>query len=341
MSKSLASFSRLDIALRNTQCSDNTMPAEALLFDTQDLDYAQEKVSEVYCPYRFSLGEKNEGNAGMFSLPGENIVLSWFAYGTDILIEPENFSDFILTLTTLSGESVIHSTNIVKPGHENSTVVIAADDSPRFLYSSDNVQLGVRIDARYMDALWLRFSEGEGEFCSFVLLGGEWNKRWLASVEMLRQLRLPTIPAATRNMLLPRAEELLVLQLLAERWAGFTDKHSRGTSKQNLPAYLRRSVEYINENIDSPLTLSEIASAAQCSIRTLQRVFHSWRQIGIMQYVKEVRLRKVREDLLQSEISSVTEVATRWGFFHLSQFAADYRKQYGELPSETRRRRQL
>lgn len=58
MSKSLASFSRLDIALRNTQCSDNIMPAEALLFDTQDLDYAQEKVSEVYCPYRFSLGEK-------------------------------------------------------------------------------------------------------------------------------------------------------------------------------------------------------------------------------------------------------------------------------------------
>ncbi|HAT4913336.1 TPA: AraC family transcriptional regulator [Serratia marcescens] len=338
MSKSLASLSRLNIVLRDIQCSENTMPVEALLFDTQDLDYAQEKVSEVYCPYRFSLGNNKEGPAGMFTLPGEHIVLSWFAYGADILIEPESFSDFVLTLTTLSGESVIHSSNIVKPGHENAMAVISADDSPRFRYSSDNVQLGVRIDARYMDALWLRFSGGESKFRSFVLFGDEWNKRWLASVEMLRQLLLPTTPASTRHMLLPRAEELLVLQLLAERWSGFTDKHLGGVAKKNLPAYLRRAVEHINENIDSPLTLVEIASAAQCSIRTLQRVFHDWRQIGIMQYVKEVRLQRVREDLLQSEINSVTEVATRWGFFHLSQFAADYRKKYGELPSETRRR---
>ncbi|EPN2807075.1 AraC family transcriptional regulator [Serratia marcescens] len=338
MSKSLASLSRLDIVLRDIQCSDNIMPAEALLFDTQDLDYAQEKVSEVYCPYRFSLGEKNEGSAGMFSLPGEHIVLSWFAYGADILIEPESFSDFVLTLTTLSGKSVIDSSNIVKPSHENAMAVISADDLPRFRYSSDNVQLGVRIDARYMDALWLRFSGGESEFRSFVLFGDDWNKRWLASVEMLRQLLLPTTPVVTRNMLLPRAEELLVLHLLAERWSGFTNNHSGETAKRSLPAYLRRAVEFINENIGSTLTLAGIARAAQCSIRTLQRAFHDWRQIGIMQYVKEVRLQRAREDLLRSDINSVTEVATRWGFFHLSQFAADYRKQYGELPSETRRR---
>ena len=31
----------------------------------------------------------------------------------------------------------------------------------------------------------------------------------------------------------------------------------------------------------------------------------------------------------------VANVANRWGFWHLGQFAADYREQFGELPSHT------
>ncbi|MFV2073945.1 MAG: helix-turn-helix domain-containing protein, partial [Thermoanaerobaculales bacterium] len=34
----------------------------------------------------------------------------------------------------------------------------------------------------------------------------------------------------------------------------------------------------------------------------------------------------------------VTDVANSWGFWHMGQFAADYRRQFGELPSETLRR---
>ena len=51
------------------------------------------------------------------------------------------------------------------------------------------------------------------------------------------------------------------------------------------------------------------------------------------------RLRRVRFDLenAQGEIS-VTETALRWGFSHLGRFAADYRKTFGERPSETARR---
>ncbi|MCK5375915.1 MAG: helix-turn-helix domain-containing protein, partial [Acidobacteria bacterium] len=31
----------------------------------------------------------------------------------------------------------------------------------------------------------------------------------------------------------------------------------------------------------------------------------------------------------------VTDVANNWGFWHMGQFAADYRKMFGELPSQT------
>jgi len=34
---------------------------------------------------------------------------------------------------------------------------------------------------------------------------------------------------------------------------------------------------------------------------------------------------------------NIVDVASRWGFWHMGQLAADYRKHFGELPSETLR----
>ena len=36
--------------------------------------------------------------------------------------------------------------------------------------------------------------------------------------------------------------------------------------------------------------------------------------------------------------TGVTAIALKWGFVHLGRFAQDYRRRYGELPSETLRR---
>jgi transcriptional regulator GlxA family with amidase domain len=56
-----------------------------------------------------------------------------------------------------------------------------------------------------------------------------------------------------------------------------------------------------------------------------------------MTYVRQVRLGRVRADLLRSDpqLVGVTEIATRWGFLHLSRFAQQYRRQFDELPSVT------
>jgi len=49
-----------------------------------------------------------------------------------------------------------------------------------------------------------------------------------------------------------------------------------------------------------------------------------------------VRLSGVRRDLRRAEAGvKIADVANRWGFWHLGQFAADYRRQFCELPSET------
>ncbi|GHU15365.1 hypothetical protein AGMMS50225_28560 [Betaproteobacteria bacterium] len=36
-------------------------------------------------------------------------------------------------------------------------------------------------------------------------------------------------------------------------------------------------------------------------------------------------------------LDTVGDIAARWGFWHLSHFAADYKEMFGELPSDTLR----
>ena len=52
--------------------------------------------------------------------------------------------------------------------------------------------------------------------------------------------------------------------------------------------------------------------------------------------MRDLALRRV-EDFLNAATTShtITDLATQWGFWHMSQFAADYKRLFGELPSET------
>jgi AraC family ethanolamine operon transcriptional activator len=51
-----------------------------------------------------------------------------------------------------------------------------------------------------------------------------------------------------------------------------------------------------------------------------------------------VRLNGVRRELRHGTAElRIGDVAARWGFWHQSQFAADYRTLFGELPSQTLR----
>jgi AraC-like DNA-binding protein len=61
--------------------------------------------------------------------------------------------------------------------------------------------------------------------------------------------------------------------------------------------------------------------------------------MGPMQFVRARRLDAVNRLLLGLNpcAATVTEIALDYGFHHLSRFAADYQRTFGELPSETLR----
>lgn len=101
---------------------------------------------------------------------------------------------------------------------------------------------------------------------------------------------------------------------------------------------------YVLEHHDEPVTVTDLCAALKISRRTLQYSFESTLDINPVAYLRAVRLNRVRRALKANAGDSrvaVADIAAHWGFWHLSRFAGNYRQMFGELPSETLRKRAI
>jgi AraC-like DNA-binding protein len=105
--------------------------------------------------------------------------------------------------------------------------------------------------------------------------------------------------------------------------------------------YVKRAETFMEENLASPIGICDVVASSGVSLRTLYHGFHSSHGIAPMTWLKQLRLARVHDELRLADPGkvNVTEVATRWGFFHLGRFASDYRARFGVLPSQTLHRR--
>ena len=102
-----------------------------------------------------------------------------------------------------------------------------------------------------------------------------------------------------------------------------------------------RAREYIEANLQEPLTTADICSHAEIRIRSLQRLFLRELDLTLTQYILARRLNSVRRQLIASEPEAgrITDIAFRHGFSHLGRFAVQYRTFFREMPRQTLRNR--
>jgi AraC family ethanolamine operon transcriptional activator len=100
---------------------------------------------------------------------------------------------------------------------------------------------------------------------------------------------------------------------------------------------VRRACELMMARPDEPLSMLEVCSRIGASQRKLNYCFQDTLGLSPARYLRALRLNGVRRELKRPrpEAASVQDIAAHWGFWHLSQFATDYKRQFGELPSQT------
>lgn len=119
-----------------------------------------------------------------------------------------------------------------------------------------------------------------------------------------------------------------------------TGTEMAGDTPVLVPGLIRRAERFIADNAARPITVSDVAAHLGISLRSLQAGFRQWRSTTPNVFLRQARLQLVRDGLLRSNVElNVTTLALRYGFSHLGRFSAYYRATFGEMPSETLRRR--
>ncbi|MEI7611994.1 MAG: helix-turn-helix domain-containing protein [Betaproteobacteria bacterium] len=112
-------------------------------------------------------------------------------------------------------------------------------------------------------------------------------------------------------------------------------------SSQRRHRFVERADTYVRSCSDRLVTVTELCSALNTSRRALQIGFQEVLGISPHAYIRAVSLNLVRSHLKKADspYATVQDAAAAYGFWHMSQFALDYRQMFGELPSETLKRR--
>lgn len=98
---------------------------------------------------------------------------------------------------------------------------------------------------------------------------------------------------------------------------------------------LIKVAQLMEENIEKPLSLDEIAAATAISRRQIERLFKRHLDCVPNRYYLQMRLRRARELLLQTSMP-IIDITTACGFQSPPHFSRCYRAQFGCPPSAER-----
>ncbi len=181
------------------------------------------------------------------------------------------------------------------------------------------------------------------------LLASAGLERWLepafgvypqrALADAFARLVAPMVTAGSTRTTVPRTDQRAVLDTLS-RALDSADQSAPPAPRVYLYSTYRRAMAAIEAEPDPMLTVAELAARVGVTARTLRYAFSHAVGISPYQYMLRRRVTIVRDALLDPARPerTILELLLSMGISHQGEFAGQYRRLFGESPSETRAR---
>ena len=311
---------------------------------TRDVDEARFRVGQTFADHRLAVTRQPERfEARHHVLPLGSIALCYLDYGSEVWLTPGPIDDMVLVHVPLQGsvDTFGHRERVLST---SATATIAQPDQPFAMHwQADSPHLLVRFSVSELHrTLGLMVGSDLRQSVRFTLgqdLRAQRMSAWLDVVRMVCDQvdsghDLVTHPLAVRHL-----EQLLSSSFLLGSRHSCTEL-LQASERAIAPRTVRLALDFLQAHAADPITVEDVALAAGVGVRALQEAFRRHLDTTPTAYLRRLRLDGARQDLEAGSpgASSVTDVALRWGFVHLSRFAADYRKSFDESPRDTLRR---
>jgi transcriptional regulator GlxA family with amidase domain len=163
-----------------------------------------------------------------------------------------------------------------------------------------------------------------------------WGKRLVDTA-----VRQPALFNERRNERVAARVELLETLLATLGVAHDFETTRSDRTRQGHSLVVKAVEDYALAHTGDPLYVSDLCRAAAVSERTLEGAFNEVLGLTPITYLIRLRLHRVCEVLLAAtqRSTTVSAEALNWGFWHFGEFSRAYRECFGELPSDTLRRK--
>lgn len=305
------------------------------LFESTDIDETRELISRVMQPHSLIPSGRGNGRSHMDFVKIGRLGIGTIAFGTAMRVNVEEVDGYYLMMFCISGEAEVSVAGRNVRVNSERGILRAPGEPFSALLSPDCEQLVMRIDP----ASFRGGDDGRKapkRFDPVVPLSSDSMRAWKEQLRLVASSP-ELLSSACANSNVGSNVEALLVSLLD---AGRTNSAQHYADRVGVPGFVRRAEELMHAQLSAPLRLIDIAEAAGVPVRTLCDGFLHFRQTSPMQYLKQLRLERARQAILESPSDvRIASIALDCGFSHLGRFAISYRERFGELPSDSVRKR--
>lgn len=313
------------------------------IVSTNDPEEARSRVSQTYREHGLQVSDPGK----RFHLTHNGVLvggigLYFMSYGARVRISPGAFEDFALVQIPLHGAALDRIDGTAVDTHQRMGSIAGPDSSLEMEWASDTSKLVLYIPRHTLEgaafALSGRPSRGDLQLRPAMDFTQPAQRSWFGLVRSMVEGIQQNSPLMDNPLVSSRIADTVVLGLVANQWEDPVQQTAHGPIEES--DAVDAVITMLEDSPDRTWRMVDLAHSTRMSARALSTAFQKKMQTTPMGYLQQVRLRGAYRDLYAATpaLTTITEVATRWGFAHLSRFSAGYREAFGELPSETLRR---
>lgn len=309
---------------------------EFLLFNSDDYQTIKDKISHYLCPHQFDVDEASSLNTCLNGFSFGNSALYDLKYSAAVAITIDKASPHYLFRFNLEGQckvehaksQVLQSYGIMTVTHPHTQNRIITNHRCRNIILKLTQQ---DVDTQLCKMLGYTPVEAI-TFDSGVPIAAEGLN---AIVETLNYLCHAYCNIQNWSFISASFNQYLIELILLKVPSNYSQRLNARRPKV-LPSYMRKAQHYVQQHLQSQISLADLSVFCGVSSRTLQKGFNQYCEQTPIEYIRDQRMQWVHQALVNSHSSdTVTDILLQNGIQSMGHFSSLYKKRYGCLPSET------
>lgn len=308
---------------------------KSLVFAQADPYAVSDYVNQHVGSHRISLPRSGQPEASLHHRTFGSLDLCQISYGGRVQVTSPALESLYHLQILLRGHCLWRGRGEEHHFAPGELLLINPDDPVDLTYSEDCEKFIVKLPAHFLDSACSEYQwRKSGEQVRFA------PRHQLQQIEGLVDLLALICQEAQAEQSLPQVQEHYA-RIVASKLLALPGGNLRRESTGGSCPSFERLVEFIERNLKQDIGLEQLAELAHLSLRSLYALFDKHAGTTPKHFIRQRKLERIRARLSdpQAPVRNVTEIALDYGFLHLGRFSESYKSAFGELPSDTLRRR--